>query len=560
MSIRTRAAAALAAAALVFSLSACGSDEPSASGPTGSSGSTDDSAAAGQPVEGGTLYWAVATAPPTINPQLNGLAKVSPLLRNVYTSYLYLTEDGVYEPWLAAGYEESEDGLTVTLSLREGVTFSDGEPLNADAVLANFDKITSEGYGYGTPAGLRNVSAINKVDDLTVEFVLGTKDILFLQFLAGLGSTPLSPKSLELEQTVLESGGPELAGVGPFVITEYTANTELVLEKRADYKWAPASIANGQTAAYLDKVVYRILPEGATRTGALEQGQVQAASDIQPLDVGVFEGREGFQYIRSFLAGSPYFIAFNPHKAPLDDIRVRQAFILGSDLDAIIEAVYHGAYDRAWAPVSTRGPWAADLVGWNTTDVDKANELLDQAGWTERDAEGIRLKDGKPLRIELYTDTNRLRESRDQVHLALSAALKENVGIDYHYEVVDSGTAAELNGGANYSIIDPSYLSPDPAGLVDTVYHSDPTRGTIGQGTFKDATLDQLIDTGRFTTDLETRITAYKELQEYLTTENWLVLPVYEPQDSVAATDKVKNITIDGLGQPFGAYTIWLEP
>jgi peptide/nickel transport system substrate-binding protein len=550
-----RAAALISATALAVTLGACGGSEPERGGASGASGAT---AEAGGPVEGGTLYWGVATSPSTVNPQLNGLAKVYPLLRNAYSSYLYLTEDGVYEPWLAQGYEQSEDGAVVTLTLREGVTFSDGEALNADAVLANFDKVVSDTYGMGTPVGLRNLEAADKVDDLTVEFSLSQADVLFLQYLAGPTGAPLSPKSLALEQTTLESGGPELAGVGPFTIAEYTPNTELVFEKRDDYKWGPDSIADGQTAAHLDKVVYRILPEGATRTGALEQGQIQAASDIQPLDVPLFEEREGFQYIRSILAGTPYFIAFNPHKAPLDDVRVRQAFALGSDLDAILEAVYHGAYERAWAPVSSRGPWAADLVGWNAADVDKANQLLDDAGWTERDAEGIRVKDGKTLRIELYTDTNRLRESRDQVHLAISEALRNNVGIDYHYEVVDSGTSAELNGGANYSLIDPSFLSPDPASGMDMVYHSE--RGTIGQGTFADPKIDELIDAGRFNTDLETRQAAYLELQEYLTRETWLVLPVYEPQDSVAATESVKNITLDGSGQPFGAYTIWLQP
>ena len=307
-------------------------------------------------------------------------------------------------------------------------------------------------------------------------------------------------------------------------------------------------------------MVYRILTEGSARTGALETGQVQVASDIQPLDVPLFEDAEGFQYVRSFLAGSPYFIAFNPHKAPFDDVRVRQAFILGSDLDAIIESVYHGAYDRAWAPVSSRGPWAADLEGWDTTDIDKANELLDEAGWTDRNEDGIRVKDGQPLYLEMYTDTNRLRESRDQVNLALSAALKENVGIDYHYEVVDAGTAAEKAAAEDYYIVDPSYLSADPAGLFDAVFHSDPTRGVIGQGKFADSKIDELVDAGRLSTDNQARQEIYRQLQEYLTVENWIVLPIYEPQDSVAAAAGVKNIVIDGLGQPFGAYTIWLEP
>jgi len=559
MSTRPRhlLAAASLTLSLILPLAACGGDTEAADPVTDDASGA--AAAAGTPVDGGTLYWAIETKLQSANPHRNGQAKGTPVLRNAFSSYLYLNDDGTYEPWLA-DYEVSADNLTYTLTVKDGITFSDGAAFDADAVVANFDKILSEGYLSSSPGGLRFLDSYTKTGDNTVEFTLTKPDALFLQYLSGSTSAPLSPASLELDQTVLEAGGVELAGIGPFTITSYTPNTEITFTKRADYAWAPASVAQGQTAAHLDEVVYRTFTEGATRTGALEQGQVQISSDIQPLDVAVFEDRAGFQYLRNFVPGTAYALYLNVSKTPLDDIRVRQAFIYGSDLDAIIQSVYQGAFERAWAPVSTRGPWADEsLVGWSATDVDKANQLLDEAGWTERNADGIRVKDGQTLTVRTVTEASFVRESREQVNLALSAALKQNIGLEYLYEIVDSGTGTERVDANEYETFDNSYGSQDPAGGFDVLYHSDPTRGYIARGKYNDATVDELIDAGRFSGDLDERIAIYKELQDYVTTEQFYVLPIYQPQDNLAATEAVKNIFIDATGQPFGAYTIWLD-
>ena len=278
---RWRIAAAAALSILTLAATGCAATTPAA-GP---------STSASEPVAGGTLYWGIETKLQTVNPHRNGQDKAGPILRNAFDSYLYRTESGEYQPWLASSYTLGNDGKQVTLVLRDGVTFSDGAPLNADAVIANFDKIKTTGYLTSSPAGLRFVTSYEKTADNTVTFNLSQPDSLFLLYLSSQTSSPLSPATLEKPQTVLESGGPELAGIGPFTISSFTPNTELTFTKRADYAWAPEAIASGQSAAYLDQVVYRTLAEGATRTGALQQGQVQIASDIQPLDVGVLRQR-----------------------------------------------------------------------------------------------------------------------------------------------------------------------------------------------------------------------------------------------------------------------------
>lgn len=556
-----RVAAAVLTGTLALGLAACAPANPAAPSPGGSpSPSATTPSTPEGPTAGGTLYWAIETKLQTVNPHRNGQDKATPILRNAFSSYLFRTEAGEYQPWLASAFDIADGGKTVTLTLRDGVTFSDGAPLDADAVVANFDKITSEGYLSSIPGGLRFVESYTKVDAKTVQFTLSQPDTLFFLYLSATGSSPLSPASLALDQTVLESGGPELAGVGPFVIESFTPNTELGYAKRADYAWAPEALATESGAAYLDKVIYRTFPEGSTRTGALQQNQVQISSDIQPLDVSVFDGVDGFSYQRSHVAGLPYSLYFNVSKAPLDDIKVREAFIRGFDLDAILTSIYSGAFDRAQAPVSVRGPFAVpNVLAGYTTDIDAANALLDEAGWSERNADGIRVKDGATLTIRAVSGAPFVRESRDQLNIAIGAALKQNVGIDYQFQIEDLGTESERSKANDYEVFDNSYGGADPASGLDLLYSSDPSRGFIARGKFNDATVDSLLDAGRFSTDLEARKKAYTELQQYVTSQ-FYVLPLYQTQDNLAATAAVQGITIDGAsGQPFGAYTIWLQ-
>ncbi|MCW5952402.1 MAG: hypothetical protein KIT69_09105 [Propionibacteriaceae bacterium] len=550
--------AAAALTVLTLGLTACASGA-GAPAPSGSTSTAAPTTPAG-PAAGGTLYWAVETKLQTVNPHRNGQDKATPILRNAFSSYLYRTEAGGYEPWLASAFDVTDGGKTVTLTLREGVSFSDGAPLDSDAVIENFDKITSTGYLSSIPGGLRFVESYAKVDDSTVRFTLSQPDTLFLLYLSATASSPLSPASLAKDQAVLESGGPELAGIGPFVIESFTPNTELAYAKRADYAWAPESIAQGQEAAHLDKVIYRTFPEGSTRTGALQQGQVQISSDIQPLDVSVFDGVEGFSYQRSHVAGLPYSLYFNVSKPPLNDLKVRQAFVKGFDLDAILASIYSGAFDRAQAPVSVRGPFAVpDVLKDYAADIDAANALLDGAGWTERNADGIRVKDGATLTVRAVSGAPFVRESRDQVNIAIGAALKQNVGIDYQFQIEDLGTEDERAKANDYEVFDNSYGGADPASGLDLLYSSDPSRGFIARGKFNDPTVDSLLDAGRFTTDLAARKDAYTELQRHVTSQ-FYVLPIYQTQDNLAATAAVQGITIDeATGQPFGAYTIWLQ-
>jgi peptide/nickel transport system substrate-binding protein len=536
-------------------LAGCGSADKPATPTTGAGASAT-------PRDGGELIWAIETKLATVNPHRNGQDKANPILFNVFSTYLFQDAEGKFQPWLAQGYTQSEDGLTYTLTLRDGVTFSDGAALDADAVVATIDKLLDGVYLTSPPGGLRFLDSYSKVDSKTIEFKLTEPDIQFLIFLSSRQSTPLSPASLALPQDVLESGGPELAGVGPFTIESFTANTELVLVKRADYAWAATADRADHPQAYLDKVTYRTFAEGSTRTGALQQGQVDVASDIQPLDVSVFADSDSFQYHRTFVGGLPYAYYLNVSRTPFDDENVRRAFILGADYQALLNTIYQGAYERAWLPISDIGPFPdQSLIGWAATNIDEANRLLDEAGWTERDSDGFRIKNGERLTVRAVSGADFVRESRDQLAIAIGAALKQNVGINYVYDIVDLGTESERAAANDYEIFDNSYGGPDPVTGLDLLYYaSDPARGYIARGKFNDSTLEKLIDEGRFTTDSAKRLAAYTTLQSYVTLDKAYVLPLYQTQDTWAAKVSVHGITtLDATGQPAGATTVWID-
>lgn len=545
--VLTRASALAAAVAL---LTACSGTDGTQ---TTTAAAAEDTTAA-EAVTGGLLTWAIESEPTTLNPQLNGGAAAKHILRGLFDSYLLRTADGTYEPWLAASYEVSEDGLTTTLDLRDDVTFSNGEVLDAAAVVANFDLITSDSYATN-PSGLSYLTGYEAVDEDTVQFTLSQPDSLFLEYLSSLNASPIAPESLTSAE--LEAGGTTIYGTGPFTLTEWTEGQQIVLAKRADYAWAPDAVATADGTAYLDEVTYRILPENSTRTGALSANQVDVATGIPALDVSLFDGVDGFVYQANLAAGSPYSLYLNVSQAPLDDVRVREALRLGIDLDSLLQATYLGEVTRAWSAISPTSPFYDSSYenSWSY-DPDAANELLDEAGWTERDDEGYRTKDGVRLTLRDVTAAPYVRDNRDVLNEAIGAQLKTNLGVEYNYEPVDLGTEAERAEANTYEVFDNSYNATDIAGSFDVLYRTD---GRIARGRFNDTALDELIETARTQLDVTERTATYAQIQQHIF-DNVYQIPLYVSQDSVAYADSVQGITFDpASGFVWGAYTVWLD-
>jgi peptide/nickel transport system substrate-binding protein len=403
---------------------------------------------------------------------------------------------------------------------------------------------------------LKNLKAVEVVDPATVRFVLTRPDVLLLDFIASPQGAQISPKSLK-DAKNLKAGGPELAGTGPFILDRYTAGQEVHYTRNPAYTWAPAT-AGHTGAAYLDEVTYRFLKEPSVRVGALTSGQVQVIEGVPATDQDLIKANPQLRLERGLNSGSAYSYYFNVSRAPFDDLKVRQAFREALDVDAVLNAVYRGTATRAWSVVSPASPvYDKSLEGTYAGDPAKANQLLDQAGWTQRDAEGFRTKGGARLTVRLVQSAPFVRDRRDVLAQAVQAAVKQSAGIDLKVSLVDQGTATKALADNEYEVFDNSRADTDAGAALNLLLHSN---GAINRTGAKDPALDKLLDDGQATADPARRTATYRQLQQRVVAEQALVLPLYAPGDQIAAATTVGGLTFEPTaGVPNSAYGVWLR-
>jgi peptide/nickel transport system substrate-binding protein len=509
----------------------------------------------GKPINGGKLTWGVETEPATLNPQLNGQDKTKLLLRNAYESLLARSADGGYLPWLATDYRISDDSKTYTFKLRDDVTFTDGQKLDANAVITNVTKLKDPAYSGSVSAGpVSRIVEAKALDVHTVSFTLNGVYAPFLDYIASLEI--LSPTAFA--STQLKSGGPEIAGTGPFILRRYTKGQEIQFVKNTAYDWAPKTSAH-QGAAYLDEVTYRFLPESAVRTGALTSGQVDVIEGIAGNDASLFKGNPDFTYRTALNTGTPYSLFLNVTWGPTEDVKVRKALVASIDVNAVLKAVYRGERTRAWGITSPIDPQFYDksIEATYGPDAKAANALLDEAGWTGRDAEGFRTKDGKRLTVDVIQAQATVRDQRDVLLQALQAQARQNAGIDLAIVFVDAGTYTDRRKTGQFGSI---ANSNTPTDAIDIEYHYLPIDkgGSINYSRAFAPELSQWLNEAAATLDQKKRFELYARLQRFAVLDQAYALPLYEPEDQVAAASYVKGISFRPFKQlPESAYDIW---
>jgi peptide/nickel transport system substrate-binding protein len=517
-------------------------------------GSTAD---AGTPVSGGSLTWGVETEPITFNPHQYAQAKARLLVWNNFEALLTHDAHGGYLPWLAAGYQVAPDGRAYTFKLRTDVTFSDGTTFDAAAVKANIDLFRSPGYAPTVAAvQLKNLKAVEVVDPATVRFTLSRPDVLLLDFLSSPQGAQVSPKSLT-EAKNLKAGGPELAGTGPFILDRYTPGQEVHYKRNPAYDWAPAN-AGHTGPAYLDEITYRFLKESSVRVGALSSDQVQVIEGVPATDQAQITANRELTLSKGLNSGSAYSYYLNTSHAPFDDIRVRQAFRDALDVDTVLKAVYRGTATRAWSVIGPTSPlYDKSLEGTYGDNAARANAALDAAGWTGRDADGFRTKDGRRLTARLVQSAPFVRDRRDILAQAVQAAVKQSAGIDLKVSMVDQGTAAKALADNQYEVFDNSRADTDAGAALNLLLSS---AGAINRTGVKDAALDGLLDRGQATGDPATRAAVYRDVQQRVIAQQALVEPLYAPADQIAAAKTVGGLGFEPTaGVPGDAYGVWLR-
>ncbi len=391
-SSRSGVAGTAAAAGLVLgvlatltTLSACGS----AAGQRGD-GYT------GPPVSGGTLRVAFDADITCADGQQvgnNTALNVSRQLTDSLTDQDPAT--GKIVPWLAESWEVSDDSTTFTFHLRDGVHFTDGTPFTSQSVKDNFEGIVDLGAKSSLGSTyLAGLTGIDTPDPRTVTVRFAEPDAQFLQASSTMTLGFYAPSTLA--ETPEQRCTGDLVGTGPFTLTDFSPAGGASLVRNDDYRWGSA-LAQHQGPAYLDGIDFTVVPESGVRNGSLASGQIDVDTAVQPQDEELLD-QSGFPIVDRPNPGVNYSLFPNWKKGPFTDPRVRQAVNAAVNRDELT-AVLSARQKPATSVLGSTTPGYTDQSDLLRHDPDTANRLLDEAGWTGRDSDGFRTKDGARLTV-----------------------------------------------------------------------------------------------------------------------------------------------------------------
>lgn len=520
---------------------------------TGAATAADDA-----PRYGGTIVLATLEEPKCLDPAFGGDVPQDIIAHQFLDSLISQDEKGDYHPWLAKSWEISPDGRQYTFHLRDGVKFTDGTPFNAAAIKANFAHWLDPKTGSGNIAPqLTDFEGVDVVDDLTAVVKLKSPNSFFLTILANPTGGIQSPAAIARgnEQNCVSP-----VGTGPFKVTGWDRGNAVYFERNEDYDWAPP-IAGHQGKAYADKVEWRVIAEPATRYNALAAGEVGVIIGVPPENFSAAKGQENITVIEDSQPGVPWQVDLNTRRAPFDDIRVRKAFRHSADAASGLKSIFFGAYKPVGGPLSPTTPFYDPAFETAYPyDIEKANALLDEAGWTGRDAEGYRTRDGK--RLTVYFPVNAAEQPADLALFEQLQATARKAGFDVVIDKVEQAEAYKRQYAWDYDIyID--YWTVNTPGALKFIYHSDGLKAVGGgyhnnESGIDDPHLDALLDKGVQTSDTAEKQKIYSEAQK-IVSDQALFVPLYVyPSLSAFNTDKVRDVKTDWSIHSVGLFDAWV--
>lgn len=504
-----------------------------------------------EPVEGGELVIGIRFEDfGTLDPHVTNLTQTAYVFGHIFEKLVYLDSEGNLLPWLATNWEALEDSTEWLLTLREGVSFHDGTPFNAEAVKFNFDRMVDPATNSRTAGPLLgSYQGSEVIDDLTLKVSFAEPFALFSFALTSPWIAMVSPTAVE---TYGDRFDENLIGTGPFKFVSQTPQIEVVLEKNPDYNWGPASFQEGP--AYVDRIVFKLVLEEASRLATLETGETQIIDEVPATRVASIQDAGIFQVVGAPRLGVARSNFLNTSLSPTDDLRVRQALLYGTDREGLNRAVFRGVYPIAYQ-VLTPGVRFYDetLNDMYPFNPEKAIELLEEAGWTEINNDGYRVKDGQVLTINHATFSGYVAEAPSEI---IQAQLRD-IGVKMDITVIGSGfidIVSALDSPYNSSLI--ATYSPDPGLILNRTFNS-ANIGSSNWAFFGDPELDGLLQAGLETADEAARDEIYKQVQRIIH-ENALVLPLYANVNVFGLNQSVEGFRFNAYGHP-ELQGVWLR-
>lgn len=538
-------------AAIAMMMSGCSSHDGNSDADTaphnGDGHSDSQSTEAGEPVKGGELIYASGDAEPScLDPHVGGNYPQA-LASTQYLETLFTKDvNGEIQPYLAKTSEVSDDGLTRTITVRDGITFTDGTALTAQAIKANIEHLqdpdTKSSTGY---LAVLSVDSVEVKDDTTAILHMKVADNALEESLSQLWTAIQSPTALARS---MEENCAAPVGTGPFMVTGWDRQQAIHFAANPDY----VSPDGSSSGPYLEKITWRFIPEAATRYAALQSGEVHVIDNAQPDTIAAAEKSGQLKHLNAPRPGASNRLELNSAKPPFDDVAVREAFIRAVDVDSGISALFFDTAPRSYSLLSSVEPLGISIPGLFGQNVHKANQLLEEAGWKMGD-DGVRVKNGQRLEVTLPVSTNQSVPAEQSLFEQFQAQAKA-VGFDMKIELLDLSSWYGALGEHNYNLVSAPYTKVGPA-VLRILFHSDstvpaPSGYFANHAMVKNAEVDRWLVQAQETSDPAERKDLYDKVQRTIL-HGYYVLPLYDQQNHFLYRDQVKGMgEVTPVGTP----------
>ncbi|MBD8682768.1 ABC transporter substrate-binding protein [Pseudomonas sp. CFBP 13719] len=511
------------------------------------------------PVSGGTLIYATDREPTCLDPHVAGDMPQVFLAQQVLDSLVSMDAEGHIGPWLAKSWEISPDGLTYTFHLRDDVRFTDGTPFNAAAVKANLDHMANPKTQSSTAGGyIRQYQRTDVLDNSTAQVHLATPYAAFLEVLAQGFLGIESPQAL-LRSRDVNCESP--VGTGPFKVVRWDRQSQVVLERNPHYNSAPPT-ARHQGPAYLERIVWKFIQEPSVRFASLQAGEVDVIEALPPESHEAARRNPDLQLIIAQRPGNPTNGTLNIRRAPFSDIKVREAFVRSADIEGALKSVYFGEFPRAGGPLSNATRfYSPDFEHAQDYDPARAARLLEEAGWTRRDEDGYRLKDGKRLQVRVILG-NRTPPSEFTLWEQVQATTRQ-AGIELIMEQMSDVQATKRQADWDYDIR-VGYWNTNTADVLRIIFSSafiQPAGvGGYHQNTagFSDPQFDDLVQQALATQDASQRQALYRQAQA-VASRQYLQLTTYPQSTRLGIYKTTQGVRLEPSLAVTYLYDAWVN-
>lgn len=478
-----------------------------------------------------TLVFAMNTDVQSMDPQIQNDTTSEQVVKMLYNTLLKFEDDGTVVGDLAESWSVSEDKLTWTFNLKQGVKFHNGKELTSADVKATFDRaLNAEAGGLRTTEIIKMFTAVEAPDPYTVTITTdgpyGPMESLMCNMSLGIMDADyIEQYGLDLGTSVEGENG-----TGPFKVVSWERDQEIVVERFDDYFGTPAK---------LQTVVYTVIPEAASRVIALETGEVDVIDKPTDEDLARLEAdTENFTVLRKPTISQRLF-RFGCNDPIISNTKVRQAIVYAIDRQAIIDALFTGSAYPSTAPLAPVTFGYSDL-GEIEQDLELAKSLLAEAGYPD----GF---DTKIVTTERYQNGIELAE-------IISQQLAE-IGINAKIEVWEwSALSASWNGITADEFDQPIFIMGagpsmrDADGGLRGLYTTSETGlNDRNYGFYSNAEVDALIEQGMQETDQQKRVEIYKEAMEILYREDPVAFWLFDMYGLAITSSKVEGVTLSPI-------------